>query len=177
MQETVSTSLCKWLAGLIVISLVLLIPRLTVAQNSQRSSSTPTSQSRTTTPTKINTITTETGNTNPTAATPPEIFKVTISPSRVSVTRDGSYGVFADLENLSSDVVSIKAAQTMLVIQPEVAQPNACVESKRGIFPARFQTTENNLETAEIQIQPKEHYKVFWDLTNSEQSKKESQKS
>lgn len=52
------------------------------------------------------------------------------------MTRDGSYGVYADLENLSSDAVTIKPQETMLIIQPEVAQPSAFVGVEPAIFPA-----------------------------------------
>jgi len=93
-----------------------------------------------------------------------ELLKVTIGSSRTSVTRDGSYGIFADLENVSSDVVTITPGETILVVQPEVSQPNACVQAEIGIFPAQPKSSAQPAAT-EIHIQPSEHYKVFWDLT------------
>ncbi len=97
---------------------------------------------------------------------PTEILKVTINSSRVSVTRDGSYGVYADLENLSQTPVSIRAPETMLVVQPEVAYPIACVGVERGIFPAQPFSGDPS-KNSEMIIQPQEHYKVFWNLTNT----------
>ena len=96
----------------------------------------------------------------------PEIFKVSINSSRASVTRDGSYGVYADLENLSQLPVTIRSQETMLVVQPEVAYPAACVGVERGIFPAQ-PFSGDPAKSAEMTIQPKEHYKVFWNLTNT----------
>jgi len=93
-----------------------------------------------------------------------DLLKVTIASSRVSVTRDGSYGVYADLENISQDTVTIRSAETVLVVQPEVARPSACVEWEWGIFPARL-TNKDGTQAGEMQIRPNEHYKVFWDLT------------
>ena len=109
------------------------------------------------------------GQTQHADTTAQEILKVTISPSRSSVTRDGSYGVFADLENLSSEVVTIKAAQTKLIIQPEVTQPYACVESVSAIFPMSSQPDGTDPKKAEVRIQPKEHYTVFWGLVDHDQ--------
>lgn len=71
------------------------------------------------------------------AAATQDMLKVTINASRASVTRGGSYGVYADLENLSPSVVTIKPQETVLVVQPEVAQPSACVGLEQAIFPAR----------------------------------------
>jgi hypothetical protein len=96
----------------------------------------------------------------------PEIFKVSINSSRASVTRDGSYGVYADLENLSQLPVTIRSQETMLVVQPEVAYPAACVGVERGIFPAQ-PFSGDPAKSTEMTIQPKEHYKVFWNLTNT----------
>lgn len=93
-----------------------------------------------------------------------DLLKVTIASSRVSVTRDGSYGVYADLENISQDTVTIRSTETVLVVQPEVARPSACVEWEWGIFPARL-TNKDGTQAGEMQIRPNEHYKVFWDLT------------
>jgi hypothetical protein len=72
-----------------------------------------------------------------------DLLKVTISSSRTSVTRDGSYGVYADLENVAPNVVTIRPAETVLVVQPEVAQPDACVEwewGRMGYLPGRYRS-------------------------------------
>lgn len=98
----------------------------------------------------------------------PELLKIIIGSSRASVTRDGSYGVFADLENVSSEVVTITPGETVLVVQPEVSQPDACVDSEIGIFPALPKPANTGTNTSEIHLQPKEHYKVFWDLSRRE---------
>ena len=97
-----------------------------------------------------------------------DLLKVTIASSRVSVTRDGSYGVYADLENISPSAVTIRPSETVLVVQPEVARPSACVEWEWGIFPARV-TGKDGKPVSEMQILPNEHYKVFWDLTTRPQ--------
>jgi len=94
-----------------------------------------------------------------------ELLKVTIGSSRSSVTRDGSYGVFADLENVSPDVLTIAPSETILVVQPEVSQPYACVDSEIGIFPAKPKGSKPESDPSEIHLQPNEHYKVFWDLS------------
>lgn len=105
-----------------------------------------------------------------TDTSPQELLKLTIGSSRASVTRDGSYGVFADLEDVSKDIVTIKAAETMLIVQPEVSQPNACVASQMGIFPAQSASNKADSKTSEIQLRPNEHYKVFWDLSRHGQA-------
>ncbi len=94
-----------------------------------------------------------------------QLLKVTISGSRVSVTRDGSYGVYADLENISEDPIKVRPQDTMLIVQPEVAQPSARVALERGIFPTQTATNGDPTKTDGIVIQPNEHYKVFWELT------------
>jgi hypothetical protein len=108
---------------------------------------------------------TQTQTANPSPAAPPQILRVTINSSRVSVTRDGSYGVYADLENVSSDVVTIYPQETLLVVQPEVAFPTACVGLEQGIFPAQ-PFSANTSNSGKLPIQPGEHYKVFWNLAN-----------
>jgi hypothetical protein len=110
--------------------------------------------------------------------TPPaqDLLKVTIGSSRVSVTRDGSYGVYADLENVSPAPVTIRPAETVLVVQPEVAHPSACVEWEWGIFPARITSSAGDQAT-DMRIQPNEHYKVFWDLTGQPQEHKDKAQS
>ncbi len=105
---------------------------------------------------------------------PKEIFKVTINASRVSVTRDASYGVYADLENISSDVVKVRPQETVLVVQPEIAQPTACVGLEPGIFPAQPLPADKTQPDG-IMIQPAEHYKVFWELTRDFSAPKERQ--
>jgi hypothetical protein len=97
-------------------------------------------------------------------APPEELLKLTIGSSRASVTRDGSYGVFADFQNISKDIVTLKAAETMLIVQPEVSYPTACVAAESGIFPTQLTSEKTESGAAEIQLLPDEHYKVFWDL-------------
>lgn len=104
-----------------------------------------------------------------TDTSPQELLKLTIGSSRASVTRDGSYGVFADFEDVSQDIVTIKAAETMLIVQPEVSRPNACVASQVGIFPAQSGSDNAESKTSEIHLRPSEHYKVFWDLSRQAQ--------
>jgi hypothetical protein len=109
-----------------------------------------------------------------------EMIKVTIFPSRSPVTRDASYGLFADLENVSPQVVTLHALETKLVVLPEVAQPDACFDEQTAYFPARpmpgnapevGELDRYNQGTAMIELQPQEHYKVFWDLSPDERMK------
>jgi hypothetical protein len=65
----------------------------------------------------------QTQTTNPNSTAPAQILKVTINSSRISVTRDGSYGVFADLENVSSDIVTVYPQETMLVVRLVCCRP------------------------------------------------------
>lgn len=101
-----------------------------------------------------------------------EILKVTIYSSRSTVTRDASYGIFADLFNVTSDIVTLRPEETKLVVHPEVAQPNACYDEQNAIFPAHpLQSAApgtaraSDQASSEIQLYPQEHYTVFWDLT------------
>lgn len=105
--------------------------------------------------------------------TGPEMIKVTIFSSRSPVTRDASYGVFADLENVSQQTITLRASETKLVVQPEVSQRHACFDEQSAIFPALplqpnaqpDKSGRYNEKSAELELQPQEHYKVFWDLT------------
>ena len=47
--------------------------------------------------------------------------------SRKEVTGERSYGLYADLENVATEPVTIYPLDTVLVIQPEVTQTSACV--------------------------------------------------
>ena len=96
-----------------------------------------------------------------------ELIKVTISPSRPEVVPNGSYGVYADLENISSVPVMIFPEQTALIVLPEAAEPGACVNWGPGIFPTETPMSKNQADAGwknPLTIQPGEHYKVFWDL-------------
>ncbi len=102
-----------------------------------------------------------------------ELIKVTIYPSRNEVVPNGSYGVYADLENISAYPVMIFPNQTALVVLPEAAEPSACVDWEPGIFPTEHTghparpTAANNrsaLWDDPLVIQRGEHYVVFWDL-------------
>jgi hypothetical protein len=107
------------------------------------------------------------------AETGPEMVKVTLFSSRSPVTRDASYGVFADLENVSLQAITLRASETKLVVQPEVSQRYKCFDEQSATFPAlpiqpNAQTDKSgssNEKSAELELQPQEHYKVFWDLT------------
>lgn len=100
--------------------------------------------------------------------TAPSVFKVVINPSRVSVTRDGGYGVYADIQNISGQPALIKASETALVIYPEVSQPNACVERLSAIFPTVIGADIHGVPNAEVTILPGEDYRAFWGLTGNE---------
>lgn len=99
--------------------------------------------------------------------TGPEMIKVSIFSSRSPVTREASYGVFADLENVSQQAITLRASETKLVVQPEVSQRDACFDEQSAIFPALpiQPNGQADKKNAELELQPQEHYKVFWDLT------------
>jgi hypothetical protein len=94
------------------------------------------------------------------------VVKIAILSSRGTVSRDGSYGVYADMQNVSPDPILLRANETVLVVQPEVAHPKACVDWAPAIFATQTPSTATPkaTSTAEIRILPNEHYPVFWDL-------------
>ncbi len=103
-----------------------------------------------------------------------ELIKVTIYPSRNEVVPTGSYGVYADLENISAFPVMIFPNQTTLVVLPEASQPSACVNWEPAIFPTESPASAEKQkvmdQTAKVHwdnpllIERGEHYLVFWDL-------------
>jgi hypothetical protein len=103
-----------------------------------------------------------------------ELIKVTIYPSRNEVVPTGSYGVYADLENISGFPVMILPSQTALVVLPEAAQPSACVNWEPAIFPTESSAEADRAKGPDLSakghwdnpllIEPGEHYLVFWDL-------------
>lgn len=96
----------------------------------------------------------------------PSIVKVTIVSSRGTISRDASYGIYADFQNVSDNPILLRASETVLVIQPEVAHPVTCIDWAPAIFPTQTPSTATPVSTgnAEIRILPNEHYEVFWDL-------------
>jgi hypothetical protein len=66
------------------------------------------------------------------------VLRAKISTSRPEVAFDGSYGIFADLENIGSVPVTIYTAETVLAVQPEVSQTNACVYRISSLFPTEI---------------------------------------
>jgi hypothetical protein len=95
----------------------------------------------------------------------PQLVKVAIETSRPEVTTDGSYGIFADLENVGSVALTLYPTETVLVIQPEVASNHDCVFSINGFYPTENDKMEKTPQGGSIIIQPKEHYVAFWDVT------------
>lgn len=96
-----------------------------------------------------------------------DVVKVTILSSRGTVSHDGSYGVYADIQNISPYPLTLKASETVLVVQPEVSHPIPCVDWATAIFPTQSPSISTNPQTAnaEIRILSNEHYTVFWDLS------------
>ena len=106
---------------------------------------------------------------HPGAAEPPKIsdvVKVTIVSSRGTVSHDGSYGVFADIQNISPDPMELRASELVLVVQPEVSHPKPCVDWASAIFPTQNPaiSVDPITKDAKITVLPNEHYTVFWDL-------------
>ena len=56
-----------------------------------------------------------------------QVIKVTMRTSRKEVTGERSCGLYADLENVATEPVTIYPLDTVLVIRPEVTQTSACV--------------------------------------------------
>jgi hypothetical protein len=109
----------------------------------------------------------------PPGASPPDginltqnILKVTISSSRSDVSRNETYGVYADLENVSSRAIEIRPNETVLVVLPEVGQALGCIMETSGLFPTEI-SSSGNTPGGGVIIQPNEHYKVFWNLDQS----------
>jgi hypothetical protein len=107
---------------------------------------------------------------NPDVAEKPKIsdvVKVTIVSSRGTVSHDGSYGVFADIQNISPDPLELRASELVLVVQPEVSHPKPCVDWASAIFPTQNPaiSVDPITKDAMIRVLPNEHYTVFWDLS------------
>lgn len=112
------------------------------------------------------------------------LISVKISTSRKEVTLDGAYGIIADVENLGAVPITLYANQTILVVEPEVTQSNNCAYGLVAFLPTAFAPGSPNQPGQKvipltdpyqatdprglpIQIQPKEHYSVFWDINRS----------
>jgi hypothetical protein len=93
-----------------------------------------------------------------------QIVKVTIETSRPEVTTGGGYGIYADLQNLKSDPVTLYPRETTLVVQPELADKYPCVFELNGFFPTETNPSKEFPLGRPIVIQPKEHYRAFWDM-------------
>ena len=108
-------------------------------------------------------------------------LRATMGTSRVEVTIDGAYGVFADFENLASVPVTLFEHETQLVIQPEVTGSGVCTWRVPGWFPTEYESRTLDLKPEvvaanaepsvragaagrQIRIRPQEHYTVFWSL-------------
>jgi|GEM_PF-1822558 len=108
------------------------------------------------------------------ATTLSELVKVTVYPSRNEVVPTGSYGVYADLENISAFPIMIFPNQTTLVVLPEASQPSACVNWEPAIFPTESPASAEKQKVVDptgknhwdnpLLIERGEHYLVFWDL-------------
>jgi hypothetical protein len=75
------------------------------------------------------------------------VIRAKISTSRPEVSINGSYGIFADLENIGTVPVTIYSDETVLTVQPEVIQQSECVYKVNGFFPTEsypLTATENH---------------------------------
>jgi hypothetical protein len=93
-----------------------------------------------------------------------QIVKTTIATSRPEVTTSGTFGVYADLQNLASVPITLYPRETTLVVQPEVGRDPDCVLEFDGFFPTEPNVLSNPPLGGPIVIPPKEHYQVFWGL-------------
>jgi hypothetical protein len=96
-----------------------------------------------------------------------QLVKVTIATSRSEVTSEGGFGIFADLQNVSPVPLKMRAAETMLVIQPELAGDHNCILAVDGFYATEGGGTTAGNSSGEIIIQPREHYVAFWDVSGS----------
>jgi hypothetical protein len=107
---------------------------------------------------------------------PDQVIRVTIFPSRNEVVPDGSYGVYAELENVSDRPVMLLEKETNLVVLPETSEPGACVDWERAIFPTQDRgkpgAGASNAD-AYLILQPRESYKVFWDFEEYQKGDKQ----
>lgn len=87
-----------------------------------------------------------------------QVVRVQIKTSRPVVTLEKSFGVYADVENVSTIPLTLVAGFTTLAIQPELTS-TGCVWGFDGFFP-----TEPFDSNSTIRIQPGEHYTVLWNL-------------
>jgi hypothetical protein len=95
-----------------------------------------------------------------------QLVKVTISTSRTEVTNEGGYGIFADLQNLDAVPLTLRAAETMLVVQPELGDDHHRIFAVAGFYPTEEKFGNSDKQAVrEIVVQPKEHYVAFWDIT------------
>jgi hypothetical protein len=94
-----------------------------------------------------------------------QLVKVTIATSRTEVTSEGGFGIFADLQNVSLVPLKMRAAETILVIQPELAGNHNCILAVDGFYATEGGATAPRNSSGEIIIQPKEHYVAFWDVS------------
>src|ERR1700691_396420 len=74
-------------------------------------------------------------NTPGTTTDAPQLVRVAIETSRTEVTSEGGYGIFADLQNIDSQPLILHAADTRLVIQPEIAGDHTCIFAVDGFYP------------------------------------------
>lgn len=93
-----------------------------------------------------------------------QIVRVTIATSRPDVTTSGTFGIYADLQNLASEPITLYPRETTLVVQPEVAHDPNCVLEFDGFFPTELSMAAKSPLGVPIVILPKEHYQVFWGL-------------
>jgi hypothetical protein len=95
-----------------------------------------------------------------------QLVKVAISTSRSEVTNEGGYGIFADLQNLDAVPLTLRAVETMLVVQPELGDDHHRIIAVAGFYPTEEKFGNSDKQAVrEIVLQPKEHYVAFWDIT------------
>ncbi len=100
----------------------------------------------------------------PTAAAKSDVIRVTIEPSRPTVTtEDTSFAFYGDLENVGSSMVTLYSRETVLVVAPEISRDHGgCILAIFAFFP-----TEPSPEPGKSQrilLRPQEHYVVAWSV-------------
>ncbi len=148
------------ITGLIILGLVLeqkpaLAPKATQLQSSKVNIAVPSPNATTGTATQS----------APRRDGEEQIVKVTIETSRPEVTTGGGYGIYADLQNLESVPVTLYPRETVMVVQPELADDHTCIFELDGFFPTEANPTKDHPLGGPILIPPKEHYRAFWDIS------------
>jgi hypothetical protein len=98
-----------------------------------------------------------------------EVIKLKISTMRKSSTAGKGLGVYAELENVTSNTLTIFSGETVLVVPPELVGKGVCVLTFGSIAPTevlKFDKPAPDPRGYPVMMKPGEKYRAFWDLTS-----------